>query len=336
MTVSKLPNKIIVKPSVFLICGILLTGLLLSGCGRNDSGRSEPMYKKLGIEANIVFFYYKDLDGAKRFYEDIIGLQGVLDYGFAKVYRISRTSYVGLVDESEGMHRATEPKSVTLSFITQEIDEWYNYLVEQGVEMRGPIGSSTRHPTRGFVAYDPEGYFLEFETFLDDPQNTKLNALLSETEALYPGADNTSNRPGSLGFHGNVIWLYYKDIPGAQRFYEENFGFELLVDQGFAKVYTSSPTCFVGLVDESQGLHRFAEEKAVTVAFITESIDEWYDYLKSRGLKMRGPLSDSEREPIRAFVTYDTAGYFLEFDKFYDHEQNRELLRILKTGDLQK
>ena len=30
---------------------------------------------------------------------------------------------------------------------------------------------ATRYPTRGFVAYDPEGYSLEFETFLDHAQN---------------------------------------------------------------------------------------------------------------------------------------------------------------------
>ena len=39
---------------------------------------------------------------------------------------------------------------------------------------RGPVRDATRHPTRGFVAYDPEGYFLEFERFLDHPQNAAL------------------------------------------------------------------------------------------------------------------------------------------------------------------
>jgi len=60
----------------------------------------------------------------------------------------------------------------------QDIDGWYRYLKSKGVPMRGEVKDATRHPTRGFVAYDPEGYFLEFERFLDDPQNARLNAAL--------------------------------------------------------------------------------------------------------------------------------------------------------------
>jgi len=128
----------------------------------------------LGVQANIVFLYYKDVPAAQRFYEDVIGLTLAVDQGFSKIYQVSPTSFIGLVDESQGLHRASEAKAVTVSFVTEQIDEWYAYLQSKGVKMRGPIGNATRHPTRGFVAYDPDGYYLEFERFLDHPQNTKL------------------------------------------------------------------------------------------------------------------------------------------------------------------
>ena len=128
----------------------------------------------LGVQANIVFLYYKDVPAAQRFYEDVIGLTLAVDQGFSKIYQISPTSFIGLVDESQGLHRASEAKAVTVSFVTEQIDEWYAYLRSKGVKMRGPVGDATRHPTRGFVAYDPEGYYLEFERFLDHPQNTRL------------------------------------------------------------------------------------------------------------------------------------------------------------------
>jgi lactoylglutathione lyase len=128
----------------------------------------------LGVQANIVFLYYKDVPAAQRFYEDVIGLTLTVDQGFAKIYQVSPTSFVGLVDESQGLHRASEAKPVTLSFVTAQVDQWYDYLVSKGVKMRGPVRDATRHPTRGFVAHDPEGYFLEFETFLDHPQNALL------------------------------------------------------------------------------------------------------------------------------------------------------------------
>ena len=106
----------------------------------------------LSIQANLVFFYYPDLEEAERFYGDILGLEKVLDYGFAKIYRISLSTFIGLVDETKGMHDPSEPKTVTLSFVTQEIDQWYQYLKSQEVEIRNPLKDASRHPTRGFVA----------------------------------------------------------------------------------------------------------------------------------------------------------------------------------------
>jgi len=143
--------------------------------------------ERLGVQANIVFLYYKDTAAAAHFYEDILGLRLSVDQtaefvgpdgktrrGFTKIYQISPTSFVGLVDETQGHHRASEAKAVTLSFVTEQVDEWYDYLVSKGVKMRGPVRDSASYPIRGFVAYDPEGYFLEFERFLDHPQNAKL------------------------------------------------------------------------------------------------------------------------------------------------------------------
>jgi len=316
--------------TVLALAVVLCISLLSISCKKSKEGEKVVLPENLAIQANNVFFYYKDLDKAVKFYEEILGLERVLDYGFAKIFRISETSYVGLVDEKEGMHKTMELKTVTLSFITNEVDSWYDYLVSKGVEMRGSVRSSTRHATRGFVAYDPEGYFLEFETFLDDPENEKLLHILSTISPVFPSENLKTSRPGDLGFHANVIWLYYKDLEEAQKFYEETFGFTLLVDQGFAKVYTSSPSCFIGLVDGAEGLHEFSEEKSVNVCFFSEQIDEWYDYLVKKGLEMRGPLDNAESGRVRAFVTYDIAGYYLEFDKFNEHEDNRIILELLK------
>jgi glyoxylase-like metal-dependent hydrolase (beta-lactamase superfamily II)/catechol 2,3-dioxygenase-like lactoylglutathione lyase family enzyme len=281
------------------------------------------------VEANLVFFYYRDLENARRFYEEILGLERVLDYGFASIYRITQSSYLGVVDENRGMHRASEPKTVTLSFVTAEIDGWYEYLKSCDVPVRGPIRDATRHATRGFVAFDPEGYFLEFERFLDHPENAALHSYLEGQEAVYPAAGTSTRRPANLGLLANVIWLYYRDIPAAQEFYERTFGATLLVDQGFAKVVSSSPSGFIGLVDEAQGLHRFSENKAVTIAFITDSVDDWFIRLDAQGLTMKEEIGSSPAIPVRAFVTLDPAGYYLEFDRFLDNGRNQKLLSFL-------
>jgi len=137
----------------------------------------------LSVQANIVFLYYKDIPRAQRFYEDVLGLRLTVDQGFAKIYQVSPTSFVGLVDESQGLHRASEQKPVTLSFVVDRVDDWHAWLQAKGVTIRHPVRDATRHPTRGFVALDPEGYFLEFEAFLEHPQNARIRAALAARPA---------------------------------------------------------------------------------------------------------------------------------------------------------
>ena len=165
-----------------VLAAVLFPGLCISSAGLPEERGAPSRPESLGVDATLVFLYYKDTARAQRFYEDVLGLELVVEQAFTNIYQISPTSFVGLVDEARGMHKASENKAVTLSFITDEVDEWYEYLVSQGVEMRGPLRDSTNHPTRGFVAYDPEGYYLEFETFLEHSENTRLLRALAKAE----------------------------------------------------------------------------------------------------------------------------------------------------------
>jgi len=161
--------------SLLLLCSV--TGLTRSVAAQAP-GPARPA--TLGLQANITFLYYRDIPRAQRFYEDVLGLTLTVDQGYSKIYRVSPTSYVGLVDESQGLHRASPQKPVTLSFVTAEVDAWYAYLRGRGVEMVHELADGRRQPTRGFVAKDPEGYYLEFETFRDDPQNATIRPQLLE------------------------------------------------------------------------------------------------------------------------------------------------------------
>ena len=287
------------------------------------------------VDANMVFFYYKNLERAKQFYQDVLGLEKVVDYGFAAIYRTSPSAYVGLVDEKEGMHDSNQPKTVTLAFVTDQVDAWYEYLKSRGISIKGPVKDASRHATRGFVAFDPEGYFLEFESFLDDPENDRLHEYLEGNESLFPSPESPS-RPASLGLKANVIWLYYQNLSRAQSFYEQKLGCRLLVDQGFAKVYSCSDTGVIGLVDGSEGLHRFTEEKAVTVSFISRKIDDWYIRLETEDQPMIEDIMDQMEIPVRLFATSDPGGYYLEFDRFLFKESNRKILSYLEPENKTK
>ena len=70
--------------------------------------------KRPDIIATNAFYYYNDVDAAWRFYQDTLGFETVVDYGFAKILRIAESSYLTVVKADEGMHSADEPKTVTL------------------------------------------------------------------------------------------------------------------------------------------------------------------------------------------------------------------------------
>ena len=108
----------------------------------------------------------------------------------------------------------------------------------------------------------------------------------------------------------------------------------MVVDQGWAKIYPMSPSGLIGPVDQSRGMHSWTEDKAVTVSFLTEDIDSWFDRLKAESsFELRTPeVSPEGRVPVRTFVGYDPEGYFLEFDTFLEGEGNEELMRLLRES----
>jgi catechol 2,3-dioxygenase-like lactoylglutathione lyase family enzyme len=287
----------------------------------------DPM-QDFGTTASNVFFYYEDVEAATTFYRETLGFRVVADYGFAKIMQVAPKSFITLVDHTKGMHSSAEPKTTAIALVTDQLDEWWDYLQTQDIGMRSESYTPREGSAHdGFVAIDPEGYLLEFERFNPHEENERFVPLLNATETLPAHPD--SNVPDGLGFKATVVWFYYKDMEGIQRFYEEVLGFDLIVDQGWAKIYPVGPTGYFGLVDEKLGMHKFTEQKAVTMSFFTADIDGWYDYLSSNdSIEMRSQKIEEEDE-YRAFVAYDPEGYYLEWDVFNPIPANTDLVKAI-------
>ncbi|MFC1543771.1 VOC family protein [Gemmatimonadota bacterium] len=289
-------------------------------------------YSEYGITANNAFFYYRDLERATDFYTRTLGLRVVADYGFAKIVQVASTSFLTLVDGTMGMHTPDEPKSVAIALVTDQLDEWYDYIRDEDVELLHGYDPIAGRPHHGFVALDPEGYYLEFERFNDHPENERFMPLLEALETLLPTADQDSTVPSGLGFKATVLWLYYRDCNAIRSFYARTLGLEEVVDQGWAWIYQASPSGFIGPVDETRGMHNWTEKKAVTVSFITDDLEGWFSHVQATGAfalrHLEIELDDAQR--FRAFVGYDPEGYYLEFDTFLPHPLNSRLLESLE------
>ena len=283
-----------------------------------------------GVQASNTFLYYEDLERAADFYGKILGLRELADYGFSRIFQLSQKSLLILVDEKSGMHKASEPKSVALAFLTDQLEGWWDYLKAQEVPVKYPLKVVADGPHDGFVMMDPEGYLLEFERFKQHPENEKFIPALAECESL--SSDKNSNIvPEGLGFKASITWLYYQDLLEMQQFYEEVLGLEMVADQGWTKIYQVSDSGFIGLVDERRGMCDYAEEKAVTVSFLLENPRGWYDYVSTNETfpLLAGDWEEDAQGRYQAFVGFDPGKYYLEFDRFLEHPQNTDIIKQL-------
>ena len=119
-----------------------------------------------------------------------------------------------------------------------------------------------------------------------------------------------------------------------QNFYEDVMGLELAADQGWTKIYRATDSGYIGLVDERRGMNNYADEKAVTVSFFMNDLQGWFEYVKKhRPFELRnGQLNRGPGGRYRAFVGYGPEKYFLEFDEFFEHEDNVRLLETLDSN----
>jgi catechol 2,3-dioxygenase-like lactoylglutathione lyase family enzyme len=311
--------------TVATICALILATGLCAAQQPPGGPTSTDAMSEFGTTASNVFFYYDDLAAATDFYTQVMGFRIAADYGYAKIMQVANQSFITLVDARKGMHSADEPKTTAIALVTDQLDEWWDYIQTQDIQMR-----STSYTPRdgsahdGFVAIDPEGYYLEFERFNPHEENDRFLPMLDAAETLYPEAGTSSVPPG-LGFKATIVWFYYQDMERIQHFYEDTLGFDLVVDQGWAKIYAIGPTGYFGPVDEQRGMHSYTEQKGVTLSLITGDIDGWYEYLsKHPGIEMRSD-DVNETDRYRAFVAYDPEGYYLEWDVFKQTAENAAL-----------
>ena len=190
--------------------------------------------------------------------------------------------------------KGDEPKSVALAFLTDQLDGWYTHLQKQKVAIKYPLKKNPEGPHDGFVAVDPEGYLLEFETFFQHPEN---EVLIPELTELQPKSTALGEQ---LQFQGSVVWLYYKDMLPAELFVEESLGLNKSADQGWAKVYRVSQNGYLGLVDGLRGMNAFSPEKLVELRIDLKNPGPWENYLKA-----------NPRDSTRKANTFQDAGGYL-------------------------
>ncbi len=115
------------------------------------------------VAGQVTFLYFNDLAKADAFYGDVLGLEKEFDLEWVKIYKLSPTSSVGLVNATRGAHRPSVDKPVMVSMVVgeKEVDAWWQYLKAKGVDVGDAPGAEGDGAVKAFGFKDPEGYSLE-------------------------------------------------------------------------------------------------------------------------------------------------------------------------------
>ncbi|MEA3356594.1 MAG: VOC family protein [Candidatus Bipolaricaulota bacterium] len=124
------------------------------------------MAKKGQVNAGITFFYYKDIEPAASFYADILEFSLVDDQGWAKIFQINGSAFMGVVAGEKGFCRVQDENAVLLTIVVDDVRQWYEYLEEREVDLVTEIQDKDDIGIRCFFLKDPGGYSLEIQQFL--------------------------------------------------------------------------------------------------------------------------------------------------------------------------
>ena len=113
-----------------------------------------------------------------------------------------------------------------------------------------------------------------------------------------------------------IVWLYYDDLDKLQEFYEGVMGFELITDQGLARIYRVTENSYIGTVDGVRGIHPVREESSVAIAFGVNDVTAWYEHLVANNVKIRKEPRFVESIQIEAMLAEDPGGYVIEIQRF--------------------
>lgn len=118
------------------------------------------------IESQITFLYTNNLKLTANFYEDVMGLRLVLDQGTCRIYQVCWNSFIGFCTNSE---KAIEPADLILTLVTPDVDRWYDFLKDKGIEFEKSPQFNSRYLIYHAFLRDPNGYLIEIQKF-DDPR----------------------------------------------------------------------------------------------------------------------------------------------------------------------
>ena len=116
-----------------------------------------------------------------------------------------------------------------------------------------------------------------------------------------------------------ITFLYTQELTKSADFYENMMGFSLWLDQGSCRIYHVGGSSYIGVCqtnDESKGVISGDKQTNIIFTIVTDKVDEWYSYLKERGVEFEKPPETNPKYHIYHCFLRDPNGYLIEIQRF--------------------
>ena len=123
------------------------------------------------VTGQMTFFYYNDLPRAAAFYERLLVIAPEPTPAWVRLYPLTATSTLGLVNATDGTLRPRGDKSAMVTIVVDgaaAVDSWHARVKSLGIPIfqdRKVTKLDDQRSIYSFIFRDPEGYALEFLTW---------------------------------------------------------------------------------------------------------------------------------------------------------------------------
>lgn len=152
-----------------------MAAMALICCTTPTTAREKDRVPAIG--GQITFLYYKDLPAAAQFYERLLGKAPELTPEWVRLFKLTPTSTIGLVNATGGALRPSEEKPVMVTIVVDGVsgvNRWYERVRAQGIriaEERKTTRLDAKRSIHAFMFNDSEGYRIEILSWVRTPQN---------------------------------------------------------------------------------------------------------------------------------------------------------------------
>jgi catechol 2,3-dioxygenase-like lactoylglutathione lyase family enzyme len=118
-----------------------------------------------------------------------------------------------------------------------------------------------------------------------------------------------------------ITFFYYPDLAAVIPFYEQTLGFELVLDQGMARIYRVGGGSYFGIVDGNRGHLRHRDESAVLLTMVVADVAAWHARMRAAGVQGLSEILTGTY--CEHFFFEDPQGYAIEIQRFRDPDVAR-------------